>query len=97
MEFSQLDYAAVSEKADALKKASQDMEAIFNNLNNIFDTQIGENGNAWRGDAANNTKARYDEFRKKYIDFSNSVNECCDFLKNKVLTGYQQVDKNVTE
>lgn len=84
-----LSYEQVTSIANQLQTASTTMETLLGEIKVLFE-KVGTE-EVWSGDAANETRSKFDELSAKFVDFSTSVNDCHKYLLS-VVTSYENVD-----
>lgn len=92
MDFSKLSYSQVTDYATQLSSCSGQMEALLQEITNLFNN-VGDD-NTWSGTAANDTKAKFDTLSTKFPEFSSAIAECSKYLLD-VVANYQAVDNIV--
>lgn len=92
MDFSKLSYEQVVMASSELNSASNDMNALLDEIKMLF-SKIGED-NVWSGTAASNAKEVFNTLSAKFPEFYQAVSDCAKYL-NSVVENYKAVDDAV--
>lgn len=93
MNYSKISYEQITSLADQLQVASQNMEAILNEVTVLFN-QIGDSG-VWSGNAAQLSKSQFDTLKAKFPEFYEATSKCHSHLIS-VVENYKNVDASIS-
>lgn len=92
MDFSKLSYAQVEDMAAQLNTSSQGMQTVLEEVKTLFN-KVG-NDDVWSGNAASETKAKFDQLSAKFPEFVQAIEDCYKYLM-QVAANYRAVDAKI--
>lgn len=90
----QLDYEQMRTISSNLKNASSRMEETLNNVKSLIQRNVGADGEAWSGNAAEASRAEFDALIAKFPAFKEAVDTCAKNL-DTIVSRYESADSAI--
>ncbi len=91
---SNLNYGEMLELSSLMQSLGRQMEQLLEEVKNEFN-RVGS-AEVWSGDAAEQTRAKFDEMSRKFPPFIEAIESCSKHIK-EVVRNFEETDKRLNQ